>query len=90
MYKLLKLVKLSWALKVSMWKCNWYGKSTDEYSLAKHYKSALDKLENTSKEVEALLLETQALQKKFQNKKEIKNLLTAVIAFLRYLEVVRN
>ncbi len=90
MCKLLKLVKLSWALKVSMWKCRWYDKNTDEYSLAAKYQKALDNLENTKKEVETLILETKALQNKFQDRRSIRNLLSSVIDFLNHLEMVRG
>ena len=90
MCKLLKLIRLSLALKVSMWKCNWYGKNTDEYNLSKHYQKALDNLDNTAQEVEALMAETKALQKKFQGRHAIINLLSSVTAFLKYLESVRD
>ncbi len=90
MCKLLKLVKLSWSLKLNMWRCSWYDKNSEEHILAVKYQKALDNLENTKKEVEALISETQALQNKFQDRKAITNLLSSVIAFLNHLEAVRG
>ncbi len=73
-----------------MWRCSWYDKNSEEHILAVKYQKALDNLENTKKEVEALISETQALQNKFQDRKAITNLLSSVIAFLNHLEAVRG
>lgn len=90
MKNLLKLVKLSLAVKLNMWKCRSFNKATDEYRIAKQYQNALDNLENNEQVVTNLILETKKLQNKFHDRKELSNLLTSVLLFLNHLKLIRN
>ena len=86
MNNLLKLIKLSWGLKLAMWRCRRFDQTTDEYRLAKHFQQALDTLDHKEQNCVALLLEAQELQNKFQDRAEIRKLLTSVILFLNHLK----
>lgn len=88
MRKLLKLIKLSWKLKLSIWRCCLFDKNTDEYRLGKYYQHTLNNLKNNTKEIKALALKIENQKKEFQDRKEITNLLTAVVCFLCHLKLM--
>ena len=87
MKKLLKLIKLSCKLKLSIWKCYYlFNKNTDEHHLAKQYQHTINSMKNNTEEIKALSLKTENLKEKFHDKKEIRNLLQNVSLFLHHLD----
>ncbi len=90
MNKILQLLKLSWNLKLSIWRCYSFKKSTDEYRIAKYYQNSLNNLKDDTEEIKALILKTEQLNDKIHDKKEIINLLQNVISFLSHLEGIKS
>ena len=91
MNQLLKLVKLTFKLKLSIWQCYYlFDKNTDEHQMAKEYQHILNNMKNNTEEIESMILKTEGLKEKFKGKKAIMNLLQNITLFLRHLDQFKS
>lgn len=92
MHSLMKLIKLSYCVKINLYKCLKFDINKDEYKLAKYYEKLLNELDDnkvTNEQIDDIVEEIKVKHNSYEDRKEIADMLLANIDFLNHIKIMR-